>query len=125
MKNRVLEHTSTGGATEVNTIEALRRRVVRRSRNDGRARTGACRPVIERLEERVAMATDLVMVSATTRDSRSVEVAYRVDGDGGSPLGLAIFRSADANLDPSDVGLAAQTITDPAAITAGSHTLTV
>src|SRR4051794_19913448 len=96
-----------------------------RSRRKGRHRTRVSKPHLERLEERVAMATDLAMVSATTRDSRSVDVSYRVDGDGGTPVDMAIYRSADANFDASDVRLATQTITDPTGIANGAHTLTV
>jgi hypothetical protein len=94
-------------------------------RRESRHRTRVSKPLLERLEERVAMATDLVMVSATTRDSRSVDVSYRVDGDGGAPVDVAIYRSADANFDASDIRLAAQTITDPTGTATGARTMTV
>lgn len=77
-----------------------------------RSRTAKWKPETERLEQRLALAADLAVLSSTTLDSRSVEVSYRVDGDGGLPFDLAIYRSADANFDPSDVKLASQTITD-------------
>src|SRR4051794_31027103 len=64
----------------------------------GRAR----RPQLECLEGRIALATNIAVLSATTVDSRSVDVSYRVDGDGGTPLELAIYRSADARFDASD-----------------------
>src|SRR3954467_7889804 len=94
----------------------LRRHLGEWGRRKVRDRSGARRPVLERLEERIAMSTDIAMLSATTRDSRSVDVSYRIDGDGGAPLEVAIYRSADANFDASDVRLVGQTTNDPAAI---------
>src|SRR4051812_3059581 len=84
-----------------------------------RRRDSVRKPRLELLEERVALATDFAMLSATTLDSRSVQVSYRIDGDGGTPLEVAIYRSADARFDPSDVRLVTQMIVDPGATAAG------
>lgn len=96
-----------------------------RSGERGRGRRRVLAPRLEWLEERVALAVDFAMVSATTTDSRSVEVSYRVDGDGGSPFAVGIYRSADANFDASDVPLATQTISTASGTAAGTHDLTV
>ena|GEM_PF-5221994 len=96
----------------------------KRSRKD-RSQMRTHRPMIERMEERIALASDFAMLSATTHDSRSVEISYRIDGDGGLPMNVAIYRSADASFDPTDVQVATTTVVDPTGISTGTHSLTV
>lgn len=82
----------------------------------------------EALEPRLALSTTaspIVMASATTADSRSVEVRYSADPTAaGRPLTFGVYRSADATFDASDVAVAA--FDAPAsARTPGSHDLTI
>ncbi|OJW17870.1 MAG: hypothetical protein BGO49_30740 [Planctomycetales bacterium 71-10] len=82
----------------------------------------------EALEDRLALsatASAVVLESATTADSRSVEVRYKADATSTArPLTFGVYRSADATFDASDEAVAsyAAPIADR---TPGSHDLTI
>ncbi|MFN2225990.1 MAG: hypothetical protein ACK2UY_06775, partial [Anaerolineae bacterium] len=52
-----------------------------------------------------------------------VQVAYTLSGTGGAPFDLGFYVSPDAVYDTGDIFLATYTITDPALLTDGSHTV--
>ena len=97
-------------------------------RSDGRGRRGSRPGAPEALEPRLALSTaasPFVMDSATTADSRSVEVRYTADPTASArPLRFGVYRSADATLDPSDETLAIYDA-PASARTPGSHALTI
>lgn len=71
---------------------------------------------------------DLVLESAKTRDSQSVEVGYRVEtlpvSGLASPVQVTVYRSNNAILDDSDT-IIGQTSINETGLTVGSHTATV
>jgi hypothetical protein len=76
-----------------------------------------------------AMAAPVTMISATTTDSRSVTITYRVDSPSGSsqPLQFGVYRSSDSQFSSGDSLVAAWTagIGDPGSTTPGTHQLTI
>jgi len=105
------------------------------AKSDGRRaprRPAAARPAPpEALEDRLALsasavASPVVMESATTVDSKGVTIAYDADptARAAGPLTFGVYRSADATFDPSDERLAVYTA--PASASApGAHRLTI
>lgn len=100
-----------------------------------------CRPrLADPLERRVVLSTaslpTVAMLDASTADSKSVTVEYRVTPTPGSdsslPLTFGVYRSADAAFDPSDVAVAGAAAASvkyddaggPAAA-AGNHRVTI
>lgn len=100
-------------------------------KSDGRAvrRRLASRPGSpEALETRLALSTaasSIVMRSATTVDSRSVEVQYIADPTASArPVTFGVYRSADATFDATDEAVASYTA-PASARTPGVHDLTI
>ena len=77
-------------------------------------------PSIEGMEGRLLMSattgSDVVMVSATTTDSKGVTVTYDVDDAAANqPIKFQVVRSADTKFDSSDVSVGAAQVVPPAA----------
>ena len=96
----------------------------------GRRRCSVSLELIEGLEQRLAMSTTTVpaveMLSATTTDSKSVTIEYRVNTppDASSPIQFGVYRSSNGQFDASDSLVATVTLSSPgSASSAGAITL--
>ncbi len=80
--------------------------------------------VVERLEDRVALAVDLALTTASTPDSRSIEFAYTVEDPITAPVRVAFFRSVDATADAGDQLIGERTLSSDD-LTRGPHSLSL
>lgn len=106
----------------------------RRARAARRRRVSARPMVRERLEVRLALsatgleaASPVLMLSASTSDSRGVTIEYHVDPTAGTsgPIRFGVYRSADNRFDSADVQLGVWEASADGASTPGTHRLTI
>ena len=68
---------------------------------------------------------DIVLQQATAYGDASLELSYEILGGPVAALEVAVYRSADPLLDPTDVRLDQTTLSNPADLAAGSHVKTL